>query len=104
MKNEFSLQNLNVKHTLTKIFIENSCASISNEINHDKYGIHLEPCYKQFTLILAKSKEKLPKKFHDYLEDPHLEQKKRHWLTQKNMGNVWCIVHQNIIRNTPLDI
>ena len=61
MKNEFSLQNLNVKHTLTKIFIENSCASLPNEINHDKYGIHLEPCYKQFTLILAKSKEKLPK-------------------------------------------
>ena len=43
-------------------FRREQCASIPNEINHDRHGIHLEPCYKQFTLILAKSKEKLPEK------------------------------------------
>ena len=43
-------------------FHREQCASIPNEINHDKHGIHLEPCYKQFTLIVAKSKEKLPEK------------------------------------------
>lgn len=34
-------------------------ASMQDEMNHDKNGIYLEPCYKQFTLILTKSKEKL---------------------------------------------
>ena len=43
-------------------FHREQCASIPNEIIHDKHDIHLELCYKQFTLILAKSKEKLPGK------------------------------------------
>ena len=45
-------------------FHRKQCASIPNKISHDKPGIHLEPCFKQFTLILAKSKEKLPAKIH----------------------------------------
>ena len=43
-------------------FRRGQCVSIPNAINHDRHGIHLEPCYKQFILILPKSKEKLPEK------------------------------------------
>ena len=30
------------------------CSSIPEIIDHQKHGIHLEPCYKKFTSILAK--------------------------------------------------
>ena len=43
-------------------FHREQCISVPKEIKHDKHGIHLEPCCIQFTLILAKSKEKLPEK------------------------------------------
>ena len=34
-------------------FHREQCASIPNEINHDKHGIHLEPCYKQFMELIS---------------------------------------------------
>ena len=38
------------------------CRSIPEIIDHQKHGIHLEPCYKKFTLILAKkAKQSIPK-------------------------------------------
>ena len=61
-----------------KNFHREQCASIPNEINRDKHGTYLELCYKQFTLILAKSKKNYLKKHNDYLEDYHLQQEKRH--------------------------
>ena len=38
-------------------FHSEHCESIPDEINHDKHGIHLDPCYKKFTLILSKNKK-----------------------------------------------
>lgn len=38
-------------------FHREQCESIPDEINHDKHGIHLDPCYKKFTLILSKKKK-----------------------------------------------
>ena len=35
-------------------FHREQCESIPDEINHEKDGIHLDPCYKKFTLILSK--------------------------------------------------
>ena len=45
-----------------KNFRQEECASILNEINDGRQGVYLEPCYKQFALSLAKSKQKLPEK------------------------------------------
>ena len=47
---------------LAKSEYEIYTASILNEINHGRQGVYFEPCYKQFALSLAKSKEKLPEK------------------------------------------
>ena len=35
---------------------EEQCCSIPNEIDQESHGIHLEPCYKKFTLILSTRK------------------------------------------------
>ena len=32
---------------------EEQCCLIPEEIDHSRDGIHLEPCYKKFTLILS---------------------------------------------------
>ena len=38
------------------------CRSIPEIIDYQKHGIHMEPCYKKFTLILAKkAKQSIPK-------------------------------------------
>ena len=36
------------------------CESIPETIDHSIHGLHLEPCYKQFTLLLSKTKQQSP--------------------------------------------
>ena len=43
---------------------KHQCDSIPAVINPNKHGIHLEPCYKKFTLIISSNKRK-------HLSDDH---------------------------------
>ena len=35
---------------------EEQCLLVPNVIDHNLHGVHMEPCYKKFTLILSKRK------------------------------------------------
>ena len=37
---------------------EAQCMTILNEIDPNEHGIHLEPCYKKFVLIISQEKER----------------------------------------------
>ena len=37
---------------------EEQCVTIPNEIDPNEHGIHLEPCYKKFVLIISQEKER----------------------------------------------
>ena len=59
-------------------FHREQCESIPDEINHDKQGTHLNPCYKKFTLILSKKKRNQLKNLNDYLKGYHHHHEKMH--------------------------
>ena len=38
-------------------FHEKQCLSVADAINNKIHGVHIDPCYKRFTLILSKKED-----------------------------------------------
>ena len=55
---------------------QEQCSSIPNEVDNALHGIHMEPCYKNFTIIISKARNKR-KTSNDPEDDGALRKKSR---------------------------
>ena len=55
---------------------QEQCSSIPNEVDDVLHGIHMEPCYKKFTIIISKARNKR-KTSNDPEDDNALRKKSR---------------------------
>ena len=69
---------------------QEQCSSIPNEVDNALHGIHMEPCYKKFTIIISKSRNKR-KTSNDPENDDALRKKSRAQRT--SVGGNLCPDH-----------
>ena len=55
---------------------QEQCSSIPNEVDYALHGIHMEPCYKKFTVIISKARNER-KTSNDSEDDDALRKKSR---------------------------